>query len=78
MKKILDDESQKIDSRKIILGGFSQGGAMSTFSGFQYDKPLGGIISCSGYVLNALTTVSDANRNTPFLSFHGGSYGHSM
>jgi hypothetical protein len=40
----------------------------------QYDKRLGGVISCSGYVIADLLTapLSEANKSIPFIAYHGG------
>jgi lysophospholipase-2 len=35
---------------RIVLGGFSQGAAVSLFSGYQTTTVLGGVISMSGYL----------------------------
>jgi phospholipase/carboxylesterase len=39
-----------IPSEKIIIGGFSQGAAMSFYIGLKYHKKLGGIAALSGYL----------------------------
>lgn len=44
------EEARGIKSEHIYLAGFSQGGAMSLFTGLRYNKPLGGIISLSAYL----------------------------
>lgn len=36
-----------IPSNRIVLAGFSQGGALSLYTGLQYDKPLAGIVAMS-------------------------------
>eukprot|EP01121_Diplochlamys_sp_Union-15-3_P011127 TRINITY_DN318_c0_g1_i1.p1 TRINITY_DN318_c0_g1~~TRINITY_DN318_c0_g1_i1.p1 ORF type:complete len:222 (-),score=34.71 TRINITY_DN318_c0_g1_i1:53-718(-) len=59
-----------IPSRRIILGGFSQGAASSLWSGYQFDKPLGGIIALSGYIPGKLV-LHEANKNTQLLMCHG-------
>lgn len=40
-----------IPSERIVLGGFSQGGAMSIFSGLTCPQRLGGIFGLSCYLL---------------------------
>lgn len=35
---------------RIVLGGFSQGGAMSYFTGYQMIKALAGVLVLSGYI----------------------------
>jgi predicted esterase len=74
LTQLLDVESSKIGADKIILGGFSQGGAMSIQTGLQYKKKLAGIMSCSGYLLMSHAypqQVSEANKNTPVFAYHG-------
>ncbi|PQE32915.1 Acyl- thioesterase 1 protein [Rutstroemia sp. NJR-2017a WRK4] len=44
-------EDSRIDSKRIVIGGFSQGGAMSIFSGITSPSPLGGIFGMSCYLL---------------------------
>jgi len=71
--ELLDKETQIISPSKIIIGGFSQGGAMAIYSGFPYSKKLGGIVACSGYVLDGLlnSEIPTENKDIPFLVFHG-------
>jgi predicted esterase len=38
---------------------------------FQYPSRLAGVISCSGYVLSALKSVNEANKDTPLIAYHG-------
>lgn len=40
-----------ISSNRIVLGGFSMGAALAIYAGLTYNKPLGCIISLSGFVL---------------------------
>lgn len=65
-----------IKASRIIIGGFSQGGAMSVFSGLTSKEKLGGVFGLSCYLL-----LSDriknylpeewANKKTPFFLAHG-------
>jgi len=77
ISKILDHEASIISSSNIVIGGFSQGGAMASYCGLQYPKPLAGITSCSGYLLDTFlkkefsSGISKQNEKTPFLIFHG-------
>lgn len=72
---VLDEEVKRIGSEKVIIGGFSQGGAMAMYTGLGYSKPLAGIISCSAYVLGPLheepQRITQENRKTPLLVCHG-------
>ncbi|MFK3616215.1 alpha/beta hydrolase [Coxiella burnetii] len=63
-----------IPSDRIILAGFSQGGAMSLYTGLRYSKPLAGIIALSTYLplANHLPKESRAaNRSIPIFIAHG-------
>lgn len=61
-----------IDSRRIILAGFSQGGAVVLEAGLSCPVPLGGILSLSSYFPTAdSVTVSDANQSLPIRICHG-------
>jgi predicted esterase len=66
-----------IPSNRIVLGGFSQGGAMSIFSGITSEKKLGGIFGLSSYLLlNSKLpehTKKGANKDTPIFMGHGDS-----
>lgn len=42
--------STDIDASRIILGGFSQGGAMSLLTGLTNERKLGGIAVLSGWL----------------------------
>lgn len=39
-----------IPSNRIVLGGFSQGGALAIFSALTYPQPLAGIIALSAWL----------------------------
>ncbi|HVZ46209.1 MAG TPA: carboxylesterase [Ramlibacter sp.] len=61
-------------SRRIVLGGFSQGCAMSLLTGLRHKEPLAGIIAMSGYLPLADTTEAErsaANAKTPIFQAHG-------
>jgi predicted esterase len=66
-----------IPSNRIVLGGFSQGGAMSIFSGITSEKKLGGIFALSSYLLlhSKLQelTRNGANKETPIFMGQGDS-----
>ena len=74
IQELLNYCSSIVASENIFLMGFSQGGAMSLFSGLSYNKPLGGIISLSAYtpikeILH--TKLHAANINTQLFMGHG-------
>ena len=61
-----------IDSRRIILAGFSQGGAVAYQLSLSYPQPLGGMIAMSTYFATSdLVALSDANRHLPIEIHHG-------
>lgn len=59
---------------RLVLAGFSQGGAMALHVGERYPEKLLGIVVLSGYELLAETReaeAAEANRMTPLLQCHG-------
>lgn len=68
------EQASGIPARRIILAGFSQGGALALHTGLRHDHGLGGIIALSTYLplperLGAEAT--DANRAIPVFMAHG-------
>ena len=75
INKLIEDQiSFGIPSEKIIIGGFSQGAAMSFYLGLKYPKKLGGIAALSGY-LPLKESLSDSIKsklaNMPIFMAHG-------
>jgi predicted esterase len=74
---LIDEEIKAgTPSERIILGGFSQGAAMSLFAGTTYKHKLGGIIGLSGFLpcndkIEGLIPEGNANKDTPILMCHG-------
>lgn len=63
-----------IDSRRIVLAGFSQGAAIALHTGLHHAEPLAGIIALSGYLplMDAFATnAHPANARTPVFLAHG-------
>ena len=61
-----------IDSRRIILAGFSQGGAVAYQAALSFPAPLGGLLAMSTYFATAETIeLSEANRGLPIEIHHG-------
>jgi predicted esterase len=71
--QLIDAEIKSgIPSERIVLGGFSQGGAMSLLAGVTAPNKLGGIFGLSCYLLlnSKLKEASEsANGKTPIVSF---------
>lgn len=63
-----------IDARRIVIAGFSQGGAVALQAGLRYPMRLGGILALSTYLPlrdGVAQEVSPANRDLPILMCHG-------
>lgn len=71
--KFIDREIENgMDSRRIILAGFSQGGAVAYQAALTYPKPLGGLLAMSTYFATSDTIeLNGANRNIPISIQHG-------
>lgn len=66
--------AQGIPSQKIVLVGFSQGGAMALQCGLRYPEKLAGILVLSAWVPLIKTVALErntANQQTPILMLHG-------
>ncbi|MFV1873415.1 MAG: alpha/beta hydrolase [Oleiphilus sp.] len=70
---LIDREIDRgIASEKIILAGFSQGGAVAYHCGLSMPKPLAGIIAMSTYFATWRTLkLHPANASLPIHLFHG-------
>lgn len=73
---IAEEIKSGIPSERIVLGGFSQGGAMSLFSGITNPTKLGGIFGLSCYLLlqdkvKDLIPANNPNKATPIFMGHG-------
>ncbi len=73
INRLIDRELERgIDSRRIILAGFSQGGAVAYQASLCHPQPLGGLIAMSTYFATSdLVALSDANRHLPIEIHHG-------
>jgi phospholipase/carboxylesterase len=61
-----------IDSRRIIIAGFSQGGAVAYQVALTYPEPLAGLMALSTYLATSETIKPHpANLNLPILICHG-------
>jgi len=65
-----------VPSNRIVLGGFSQGGAMALLSGVTSPQKLGGIFGLSCYLLlskklKELLPAENPNKDTPIFMGHG-------
>jgi phospholipase/carboxylesterase len=71
---IAREEERGIAAERIVLAGFSQGGAISLQTGLRHSKRLAGILVLSAYlpIRNTLKAeASEANRDVPIFMAHG-------
>lgn len=72
VNSLIEQEHNKgIAYSKIILVGFSQGGALAVYTGLKFPKQLGGVIGLSCYLPRFDQDYSSANQTTPFMIAHG-------
>lgn len=77
LSELLDYELsllQQNNSNKLIVGGFSQGAALSLFTGLQYQKHLQAVIACSGYLLLASqlqSHLTEQSKKLRIFASHG-------
>ncbi len=62
-----------IEASRIVVAGFSQGGALALHTALRHPEPLAGVLALSTYLplQAALGEASGANRRTPILMCHG-------
>ncbi|KAF4524827.1 hypothetical protein B566_EDAN013987 [Ephemera danica] len=71
---MIDDELKNgISSDRIVLGGFSQGGALALYSTLRYPKPLGGCmaLSCWLPMHRQFPGLAAGNTDIPYIQCHG-------
>ena len=75
VRALVERENQRgIASSRIVLAGFSQGGAMALYTGTRHPEKLAGIVGLSCYLpfADKLAAEADsANRATPIFLAHG-------
>uniref|UniRef100_UPI00358F4113 acyl-protein thioesterase 1-like n=1 Tax=Myxine glutinosa TaxID=7769 RepID=UPI00358F4113 len=76
VKGMIEQEVQNgIPSRRIILGGFSQGGALALYTSLTTQRKLAGVVALSCWLplhkSFPVAAVGMANGNTPILQCHG-------
>jgi len=71
---IAEQKEKGIASDKIIVAGFSQGGAIALHAGLRHKERLAGVLGLSTYLPLEQTVpaeASDANRDVPVMLCHG-------
>jgi phospholipase/carboxylesterase len=75
VQSLIKRENERgIPAERIVLAGFSQGGAMALFSGTRYPQKLAGIMALSCYMLLPQSLEAErsaANQSTPIFMAHG-------
>jgi len=75
VRTLLSRELERgIPAERILLGGFSQGGAVALYLGLRYSRALAGVIGLSTYLPVAgllATEAHQVNRDTPIFLAHG-------
>ena len=76
VSKIIDAEAASIgSSKKVFVGGFSQGCAVTLATLISYPNPLGGIVALSGaqsLKVDDWSKVEQFKKDTPLFLYHGG------
>jgi phospholipase/carboxylesterase len=71
---IARERRRGIHAPRIVLGGFSQGGAVALYAGLRHREKLAGIAALSAYLVDADALdheAASANRRTPIFMAHG-------
>lgn len=71
---IANERARGIATSRIVLGGFSQGCAMTFMAGLRYPERLAGLLGMSGYLPLAAATATErsaANAGLPIFQAHG-------
>lgn len=75
LEELIEEEiTRGIPSTRILLAGFSQGGAIALHTGLRYSKPLAGIMALSTYLPLPEEMVDErqeCNGNIPIFLAHG-------
>ena len=73
LHRLIDREIERgIDSSRIVIAGFSQGGAVAYQGALTYPLPLAGLMTMSTYFATAGSIeLHAANRSLPIHVFHG-------
>jgi phospholipase/carboxylesterase len=71
---IAAERAQGIASKRIVVAGFSQGGAVALHGALRHPEPLAGVLALSCYLPLAATLaaeLAESNKATPILMCHG-------
>ncbi len=68
------ERARGVADGRIVLAGFSQGGAIALYAGLRHTARLAGIVALSTYLIDAPSLAAEAapaNRDVPILMAHG-------
>jgi phospholipase/carboxylesterase len=71
---IAREKARGVTTQRIVLAGFSQGGAIALYAGLRHAERLAGIVALSTYVIAPAALASEAsaaNRDVPIFMAHG-------
>lgn len=71
---IAEQEKRGVPNERILLGGFSQGGALALYAAFTYPKKLAGVVALSCWLplhQDCGSMLTEANKLIPVLQCHG-------
>ena len=71
---IARENARGVTAQRIVLAGFSQGGAIALYAGLRHIERLAGIVALSTYVIAPATLAAEAgaaNRDIPIFMAHG-------
>ncbi|MDZ7828313.1 MAG: alpha/beta hydrolase fold domain-containing protein [Halofilum sp. (in: g-proteobacteria)] len=75
LRTLVTRETERgIAAERIVVAGFSQGGAIALHAGLRHEQPLAGIMGLSTYLPlgdRLPAEITEANRETPILMAHG-------
>jgi len=72
VKSLIDaEESQGISSKRVVLGGFSQGGGLALHVGLRHNKPLAGIAALSAWLPLHKEYPGAMKSSAPVYQAHG-------
>lgn len=71
---IAREKARGIAVSRVVLAGFSQGGAIALYTGLRHPERIAGVIALSTYLIDAPSLVAEAvpaNRDVPIFMAHG-------
>ncbi|MDN5851065.1 MAG: alpha/beta hydrolase [Nitrococcus sp.] len=75
LRELIEQQNARgIAAKRIVLAGFSQGGALALYTGLRYPKPLAGLMGLSTYLPlheSLAEARRESNATTPIFLAHG-------